>query len=148
MSRRSLAAVLGLSFLVACAATGSTSAQRSDSPVQPRANEPPSYVIFFDMGKSGVNARGVATVREAAAAARRPGVQAVEVTGHTARTGSDHANEALSWRRARVVRDLLVRQGVPAALITVKGLGESKPFMATEDGAQAPENRRVEILVK
>jgi outer membrane protein OmpA-like peptidoglycan-associated protein len=41
-----------------------------------------------------------------------------------------------------------VRQGVPEAIISVQGAGETKPFMATEDGANAPENRRVEIVVK
>jgi outer membrane protein OmpA-like peptidoglycan-associated protein len=90
----------------------------------------------------------MATIREAATAANRPGVKAVEVTGHTDRAGADRANEALSLRRARTVRDLLVKQGVPGAIISVQGLGESKPFMATEDGSNAPENRRVEIVIK
>lgn len=148
MLRRSLMAALAVSVLIAFETPGAATAQRPEPLVQPRADEPPSYVVFFDMGKATVSARGLATVREAAIAARKPEVKAVEVSGHTDRAGSDRSNEALSWRRARTVRDLLVKQGVPRALISVRGLGETKPFMATEDGSRAPENRRVEIVVK
>ncbi len=148
MLRRFLMAALTFCALIACETPGAATAQRPEPPIQPRADEPPSHVVFFDVGKATIGARGQATIREAAAAARKPGVKAVEVTGHTDRAGSDRSNEALSWRRARVVRDLLVKQGVPRSIISVQGLGETKPFMATEDGARAPENRRVEIVVK
>lgn len=148
MVRRYLLALLSLSVLVACEIPGPATAQRPDLPMQPRADEPPGYVIFFDIGKASISARGAATISEAAAAARKPGVTSVEVTGHTDRAGSDRINEALSLRRARAVRDLLVKQGVPGGTISVQGLGESKAFMATEDGARAPENRRVEIVIK
>jgi outer membrane protein OmpA-like peptidoglycan-associated protein len=143
-----LMAMLAFSMMTACIMPGRTAAQQPEPPMQPRADEPPSYVVFFDMGKATISARGLATIREAAAAARKPGVKAVAVTGHTDRAGTDRANEMLSLRRARAVRDALVKQGVPAAMISVQGLGETRPFMATEDGARAPENRRVEIVVK
>jgi len=148
MLRRALVAVLPLSVLLVGALPGVAMAQRPEPPLQPRADEPPSYVVFFDMGKATVSARGLATIREAASAARKPEAKAVEVSGYTDRAGADQSNEALSLRRARTVRDLLVKQGVPAAMIAIQGLGEGKPFMTTEDGANAPENRRVEIVVK
>jgi outer membrane protein OmpA-like peptidoglycan-associated protein len=148
MLRRFLTVALPLCALMACEAPGAATAQRAEPPIQPRADEPPTYVVFFDMGKATIGARGQATIRDAAAAARKPGVKAVAITGHTDRAGTDRSNEALSWRRARAVRDLLVKQGVPKSIISVQGLGETKSFMATEDGARAPENRRVEIMVK
>ncbi|HKU99076.1 MAG TPA: OmpA family protein [Vineibacter sp.] len=141
-------AMLPLSMLLIIAPPGLAKAQRPEPPLQPHADEPPRYVVFFDMGKATITPRGVATIREAAAAARKPEVKAVEVSGYTDRAGTDRSNEALSLRRARAVRDLLVRQGVPEAIIAIQGLGETKPFMSTEDGANAPENRRVEIVVK
>src|SRR5262245_16583166 len=128
MLRRFFMAALAPGTLMACEAPGAATAQQPEPPVQPRADEPPRYVVFFDMGRAAISARGQATIREAAAAARKPGVKAVEVTGHTDRAGSDRANEALSWRRARAVRDLLVKQGVPRAIISVQGLGETKPL--------------------
>lgn len=148
MLRRSLMAVLPWLALTVCEVPSLAAAQRPEPLLQPRADEPPSYIVFFDMGKAVVSTRGLATIREAAAAARKPDTKAVEVTGHTDRAGAERSNEALSLRRARTVRDLLVKQGVPEAIISVQGAGETKPFMATEDGANAPENRRVEIVVK
>jgi outer membrane protein OmpA-like peptidoglycan-associated protein len=148
MMRGFLPAVLVLTVLAAGERPGPAVAQQSNLPMQPRADEPPGYMIFFDIGKATVSARGLATIREAAEAARKPGVTAVDVSGHTDRSGSDRANEALSLRRARAVSSLLVKQGVPRGMIVVRGMGESKPFMATEDGSVAPENRRVEIVVR
>jgi outer membrane protein OmpA-like peptidoglycan-associated protein len=115
-------------------------------PLQPR-DEPPAHVVFFDKGGVRIGATGIATIRQAASEARKPGVRAVEITGHTDRAGSDRLNNALSLRRARAVRDRLISEGVPAALITARGLGERKPFMQTEDGVGQPENRRAEITI-
>lgn len=148
MLRRFLMGALPIAALMACGRPGVAAAQRAEPPMQPRAEDPPSYVIFFDSGKGTISARGLATIREAALAARQPGVKAVEVTGHTDRAGNDRANDALSLRRARAVRDQLVTLGVRRTLLAVRGLGESKPFMHTEDGDSAPENRRVEIIIK
>jgi outer membrane protein OmpA-like peptidoglycan-associated protein len=139
---------MAISSLMACGMAGAALAQRAEPPMQPRADDPPSYVVFFDSGKAVISARGMATIREASVAARKPGVTAVDVAGHTDRAGGDRANEMLSLRRARAVRDQLVRLGVRPSLLTVRGLGESTPFMPTEDGDSAPENRRVEIVVR
>lgn len=129
------------------------SSSSSTPPPAPAASAPPAaeatpHVVFFTLGKAVVDAKGLATVREAAAAAKKPGVKSVEVVGHTDRAGADKANDALSTRRANAVRQALIKEGVPAAMITARGVGEGKPFMATEDGKRAPENRRVEITVR
>ncbi len=144
MLSRAFLSILALLALAACETT--PPAVPPQPPVQPR-DEPPAHVVFFDKGGIRINATGLATIRQAAAEARKPGVTSVDVTGHTDRSGSDRLNDALSLRRARLVRDRLIREGVPAALITARGLGESKPFMQTEDGVGQPENRRVEIVV-
>jgi outer membrane protein OmpA-like peptidoglycan-associated protein len=54
---------------------------------------------------------------------------------------------ALSLRRANAVKDQLVREGIPAANITVVGRGESQPLVQTADGVREPQNRRVEIVL-
>jgi outer membrane protein OmpA-like peptidoglycan-associated protein len=144
MLSRAILPILALLALAACETTPPAAAPQP--PVQPR-DEPPAHVVFFDKGGAQIGATGVATIKQAAAEAKKPGVKSVEVTGHTDRAGSDQLNNALSLRRARAVRDRLVREGVSAALISVRGLGESKPFMQTEDGTGQPENRRAEILI-
>lgn len=144
MLSRALLSTAALLVLAACETTPPPAA--AQPPVQPR-DEPPAHVVFFDKGSAQIGATGGATIRQAAIEAKKTGVKSVEVTGHTDRSGSDLVNSALSLRRARAVRQRLIREGVPAPLITARGLGESKPFMQTEDGAGQPENRRVEITI-
>jgi outer membrane protein OmpA-like peptidoglycan-associated protein len=144
MLSRALLSTLALLALAACETAPPPAAPQP--PVQPR-DEPPAHVVFFDRGGAQISATGIATIRQAAIEAKSPGVKSVEVTGHTDRSGSDQVNSALSLRRAREVRQRLIREGVPAALITARGLGESKPFMQTEDGTGQPENRRAEITI-
>ena len=139
LSRAFLVSIFALLALAACETA-------PPPPVQPR-DEPPVHVVFFDKGLVRIGPWGLATIKQAAIEAKKPGVTAVAVTGHTDRAGSDKVNDSLSLRRARAVRERLIREGVPAALVTARGIGESKPFMATEDGIGQPENRRVEITI-
>jgi outer membrane protein OmpA-like peptidoglycan-associated protein len=77
-----------------------------------------------------------------------------QVEGHTDAKGTDAYNDRLSQRRARSVRDWLVREaGVAPTRIGTLGFGERRPVAPNErpDGSDDPEgrqrNRRVEILV-
>jgi len=72
----------------------------------------------------------------------------VTATGHTDKSGPDDYNMALSLRRANAVKDALVRDGVPAGVISVVGRGESQPLVPTADGVREPQNRRVEIVLQ
>jgi outer membrane protein OmpA-like peptidoglycan-associated protein len=55
---------------------------------------------------------------------------------------------ALSIRRANAVRDVLVREGIPATQIVVIGRGETQLLVPTPDLANEPRNRRVEIIIE
>ena len=46
----------------------------------------------------------------------------------------------MSLRRANAVKDALVRDGVPAAAITVIGRGEAGLLVKTADGVREPQN--------
>jgi OOP family OmpA-OmpF porin len=59
-----------------------------------------------------------------------PELKAVIVTGHTDRIGSAAYNQKLSEKRANIVKEYLVSQGVDAAIITSVGKGESEPVEA------------------
>ena len=85
-----------------------------------------------------------------------PSESAIVVIGHTDRIGSDNYNQKLSERRARTVLNYLVQKGVPAEIITSRGMGKSQPVTGTKCNALrgadlkaclAPD-RRVEIEVK
>jgi len=54
----------------------------------------------------------------------------------------------LSLRRAHAVAGELVRDGVPASAITIRGFGQTDLLVPTGPGVREPQNRRVEIILK
>jgi outer membrane protein OmpA-like peptidoglycan-associated protein len=86
-----------------------------------------------------------ALARVAAVLLAHPGL-AVEVEGYTD-TGSEGAQERLSYQRAAAVRDALVRHGVPAPWVSARGLGSERPVAANNTAAGREQNRRVEIVL-
>jgi opacity protein-like surface antigen len=114
----------------------------------PPAPTTAQYIVFFDFDRANLTAQAVQTIKQAAAAAKAGNKTRIGVTGHADRSGSDAYNMALSLRRANAVKDQLVREGIPAAGITVVGRGESQPLVPTADGVREPQNRRVEIVLQ
>lgn len=72
----------------------------------------------------------------------------VSVIGHTDTVGEKQYNYDLSVRRAKKVRDLLVKAGMPEDIIEMTSHGEENPLIPTPDGKAEPRNRRVEVLVR
>ncbi len=73
----------------------------------------------------------------------------VTITGHTDNIGSDASNLSLSERRAKMIRDILIRKGVERTQIATTGKGESEPISTNNTEAGRHENRRVVVrLIK
>ncbi len=75
-----------------------------------------------------------------------PGLK-IEVEGHTDSVGTDSYNQKLSEQRSGAVLDYLVKQGLPSASITSKGLGKTMPVASNDTAAGRQRNRRVELVV-
>jgi OOP family OmpA-OmpF porin len=69
----------------------------------------------------------------------------IKITGHTDADGSDEYNKDLSQRRAKMIQDFFVKQGVPISKLVVEFKGESEPVdnNKTDNGKQR--NRRVDF---
>jgi outer membrane protein OmpA-like peptidoglycan-associated protein len=117
-------------------------------PAAPVAATAPSFMVFFDWDRSDLSAQAQQTLQQVAAAYKQRGSARVVATGHADKSGPDNYNMALSLRRANTVKNALVRDGVPAAAISVVGKGESQPLVQTADGVREPQNRRVEIVIQ
>ena len=75
-----------------------------------------------------------------------PGLK-LDVEGHTDSVGSDDSNQRLSEQRGGAVRDYLTHEGMPAASVTTKGLGETQPVATNDSPAGRQQNRRVELVI-
>jgi outer membrane protein OmpA-like peptidoglycan-associated protein len=143
------AGLIGLRYAFSSAAPPPTVAV-PPAPLQaaPQIAHATSYLVFFDWDRADLSARGREIVATAAEASRHTATTHIEVDGYTDLSGSIDYNQKLSRRRANTVRDELVRDGVDKDEITIFGKGETNPLVPTAIGVRAPQNRRVEIILR
>lgn len=111
-----------------------------------QAPRPQSFLLYFVSGSDRqLTAASEQTLSGLQAyLGSRPSPE-VTVIGHTDRSGSAEGNDALSLKRAQVVRELIRQAGIPVEDIPVFGRGAREPLAS---GAQEALNRRVEIHVR
>jgi peptidoglycan-associated lipoprotein len=71
----------------------------------------------------------------------------VTIEGHADARGTAEYNVALGERRARVIREFLVRLGIAADRLSVISFGEERPAVAGDGEASWARNRRGELVV-
>ena len=110
---------------------------------------PVSFQLYFDTGTDLLTEESRREFARMLEVLRQRPFFDIEVIGHTDRQGEAEANDQLSRQRAERVKADLVAQGVaPAERVHVSGRGEREPVVPTDDGADEPRNRRVEISVR
>jgi peptidoglycan-associated lipoprotein len=103
-------------------------------------------VVYFDYDSSGIPQQYLAIVSaNAAYLVKYPGAH-VRLEGNTDERGSPEYNIGLGERRAQVVRNALMAQGVADAQITTVSYGEERPAVEGHDEAAYAQNRRVEFV--
>ena len=71
----------------------------------------------------------------------------VKISGHTDNTGRESHNKTLSTKRAEVVAEYLIANGVSGGRVTFEGFGSSRPIAPNSTDAGRNKNRRVELLI-
>ena len=116
---------------------------------QPAPPAPPAlpgpYIVYFEFDAIALDERDRAVLQTVVADAKKHNPSAINVTGHTDRSGPEDRNMRLSERRAQVVAAELKRMGVSAPIVTFWA-GEDQPRKPTPDGVKETENRRAEIV--
>ena len=101
--------------------------------------------VYFDYDRANLTDASQAIIAARAAEAREFDISTITVQGNTDTSGSASYNQRLSQRRADVVREALIANGIDASVITIEALGESNPAKPTADGVREPLNRRTEV---
>jgi outer membrane protein OmpA-like peptidoglycan-associated protein/uncharacterized protein YidB (DUF937 family) len=105
-------------------------------------------IINFETGSANLSASAKAFLAQVAAAMKAaPANTRLEIRGHTDTVGDPASNLALSQARAETVRVTLVEMGVPAAMLSAKGLGDTQPVASNDTPDGRFQNRRIEFVV-
>ncbi|MCH8326150.1 MAG: OmpA family protein [Bacteroidetes bacterium] len=72
----------------------------------------------------------------------------VEIQGYTDNSGSEKYNQQLSQKRANIIRDFLIANGVAASRLTAVGYGETNPVMDNRTATGRAFNRRIEFKIR
>jgi len=129
MTRIARAAVLSL--MAGCLPATHAAAEGTD--------ESPTIVVYFDEWSGKLDHTALDVIAHAARRAKHQHAAHITVAGYADDTGSQKANIALTQLRAQQVADVLEKDGIPAAAITMKAEGSQKvPGVAS---------RRVEITL-
>ena len=103
------------------------------------------YVVNFASGSAALPIGDVAELKKAVPALKLCAKDNVKlnVVGHTDNVGNPAANQKLSEARANALKTLFVGQGLPAAMFTASGKGDTEPVgdNKTEEGKF--KNRRI-----
>lgn len=122
--------------------------KRYGSVIDAQPPRPQAYLVYFLPHGRDLTPESKAQLKSVNEELARRDAGEVIVIGHTDRVGTKQANDRLSLRRARCVRDALARAGIPARRIAIAARGEREPLVPTADGVPEPKNRRVEIKVR
>jgi outer membrane protein OmpA-like peptidoglycan-associated protein len=103
--------------------------------------------VLFDTGQSTLRpAAREKLAKVAGIVSGHPGLR-LDVEGYTDSVGSDAYNQQLSEHRGDSVRDYLIQQGMPAASVSAKGFGETRPVADNGTAQGRQQNRRVELVI-
>jgi OOP family OmpA-OmpF porin len=103
------------------------------------------YGVNFDFDKSNIRPDSTPVLNEVLALFTGDPTFAAEVGGHTDNVGNGPYNLKLSDARASAVKDWLIQHGVPAARVTARGYGDTKPLVPNNSDDNRAKNRRVEL---
>jgi peptidoglycan-associated lipoprotein len=104
--------------------------------------------VFFDFDKSQLRGDQQAALAADVAWLKAHADKKIVVEGHCDERGTAEYNLSLGDRRARAVRDLLVKAGIAADRVSVVTYGEERPFVLGHDENAWKWNRRAHFALQ
>jgi len=109
---------------------------------------PAHFVLYFEKDSDTLTPESQRQYNAVFADIKRRKVYEVEVIGHTDTLGTQDHNQQLSMKRAEMIRERLIHDGISPKSISVAGRGQLDLAVKTADQVAEPKNRRVEITVR
>jgi outer membrane protein OmpA-like peptidoglycan-associated protein len=122
--------------------------QRFGAAIKAQPVPPERFIIFFELRSSDLTDTSAAQIPQIITSIARHPAAEVDIVGHADRSGSDAYNDALSLRRANVIRQRIIGDVSDPDAVNITAKGESNPIVDTPDGGVEPQNRRVEVTVR
>ena len=104
--------------------------------------------VLFETNKSTLRNEHFATLNPIVDYLISHPERSVKISGHTDDTGSEAHNLTLSKKRADVVAEYLVSNGIDTNRLETFGFGCSKPILSNTTDEGRKNNRRVELLIR
>lgn len=103
--------------------------------------------VYFAFNKATIMAQSFEMLKEVATAIKSKPTIKIRIEGHTDNKGKAKYNKDLSEKRAKAVREFLIKEGVAPDRMIAIGYGAEKPIAdnGTEEGRDL--NRRVEFII-
>jgi outer membrane protein OmpA-like peptidoglycan-associated protein len=111
-------------------------------------SEEVSFLLYFLHDSTELTAEAKSHILEILSLVNKREFYEISIIGHTDTTGDDEYNMRLSSTRAKVVRDVLLSQGIRSGQMELRYHGKRDPIVQTGDSVTEPRNRRVEVVVK
>ncbi len=110
--------------------------------------KPLSIILYFKSGSYELTEESKNKLKSILKLIKKRSPCLVDIIGHTDTVGSWESNVALSLKRAKFIKNILIKNGADPSLLTAKGYGESELLVKTPDEVSEPKNRNVEIFIK
>lgn len=110
--------------------------------------EPVHFLFYFQSDSIELLSSSRQNLSDIVAAVDQRMPTTISVIGHSDTQGDSQYNLALSLRRAKAIKHLLINMGVPEDAIIVSSHGEENPLVKTADNVSNVKNRRVEVIVR
>lgn len=101
--------------------------------------------VLFDFNRALIKPAGKKVLDGDVALIKQSKSLDISIEGHCDIVGSDSYNQQLSEKRARVVYDYFLKNGIEANRMRTVGFGRTKPIVPNDSAANRARNRRVEI---
>jgi outer membrane protein OmpA-like peptidoglycan-associated protein len=101
--------------------------------------------ITFDFGIAKIMTKHARALNEIAAILKHDTRRKLYIDGHSDSRGSGVSNQAASEKRAKAVKEHLVRKGIRSDRLIIRSFGDTKPIRPNDSEENQRMNRRVEL---